>query len=322
MTLKRKVLLPIGLLSAIGGLMLFIALAAIGSSAVGDTFSNVTSSLGSGGGDYLYAAPTSAAIYQEQSGQNATDGLIASQPSEPTTNNQERVILKSATLQLVVDAADTSLSSIAAMAEEMGGWVVSSTTSTVRTADGQDVAQGSITIRVPANKLDSALSQIKSGAGTVESENITGQDVTQQYVDLNSRLTNLEAAEAQLRAIMDHATKTEDVLNVYNQLVNTRGEIETIRGQLQYYQESAAYSSISVTLIPKAIETPIQIAGWSPGRTVEAALATLINVLRFGADVLITLAVLGLPLALIVIIPLWFIRRTLRRRSIANTSPA
>ena len=153
------------------------------------------------------------------------------------TTSQERIILKSATLRLVVDAADLSLASITTLATEMGGWVVSSSTTMVRTAAGQDVAQGSITIRVPADKLDAALSQIKSGAGTVESENITGQDVTQQYVDLTSRLTNLEAAETQLRAIMDDATKTEDVLNVYNQLVNTRGEIEQIRGQIQFYQE-------------------------------------------------------------------------------------
>jgi hypothetical protein len=239
----------------------------------------------------------------------AADGTLQTE-----MNAQERVILKTASLRIVVDAADSAMTQITNMAEAMGGWVVSSSTSMVRTADGQDVAQGSITIRVPAEKLNEALSQIKSGAGEIEYESVSGQDVTQQYVDLNSRLTNLEAAETQLRQIMEEARRTEDVLNVYNQLVSTRGEIERIRGQLQYFQEAAAYSSISIDVIPKAIEAPIQIAGWSPGRTVESALAALLNVLRFGADVLITVVVLGIPLVVIISLPLWLVRRAWRRR--------
>lgn len=232
-----------------------------------------------------------------------------------TQDGRTRVILKSASLRLVVDAADSSLTAISNMAEAMGGWVVTSSTSMVTTAAGQSVAQGSITIRVPSDKLDEALGQIKSGAGKVEYESVSGQDVTQQYVDLKSRLTNLEAAEVQLRAIMEDARKTEDVLSVYNQLVSTRGEIEQIRGQIQYYDEASAYSSISVDLIPTAIDTPVQIVGWSPGHTVENALATLVNVLQAGADLVITVAVLVVPLGLIALIPLWFVRRAWKRRN-------
>jgi hypothetical protein len=314
MVLKRKSMLPVGLVAALVVLLLLVGLALSGPRLGIPTTSTMNSLDRESVGEYYAAQPPAP---QGIAGE-FDDGLIANEPVDASTvvQNQERVILKTAILQLVVDAADVSLAQITAMAEEMGGWVVSSSTSLVRTADGQDVAQGSITIRVPSDQLDAALSQIKSGegVGTVEYESVTGQDVTQQYVDLNSRLTNLEAAETQLRQIMEDARRTEDVLNVYNQLVSLRGEIEIVRGQIQYYQESAAYSSITVTLTPKAIEAPIQIAGWSPGRTAESALAALINLLRLGADILITLIILGLPLVLVVSIPVWFVRRNLRRR--------
>ncbi|MEO8609341.1 MAG: DUF4349 domain-containing protein [Chloroflexota bacterium] len=290
-----------------------------------------TGIIGGESGGYNYAAvpvnqPAAASVAQEQTDHFASsiNDAMPVDSDGSTINGQDaqdsrsRVILKTASLSLVVDAADSSLAAISKMAEGMGGWVVTSSTSMVTTAAGQSVAQGSITIRVPADKLDEAMTQIKSGAGKVEYENVSGQDVTQQYVDLSSRLTNLEAAEVQLRKIMDDAHKTEDVLNVYNQLVSTRGEIEQIRGQIQYFDEASAYSSISVNLIPTAIDTPIQIAGWSPGHTVENALATLVNVLQSGADLLITVAVLVVPLALLVLIPLWFARRMLRRRAARN----
>jgi len=241
-----------------------------------------------------------------------TDNLQAGQPM------QERIILKSASLSIVVADAEASIAEIEALAEEFGGWVVSSNISRVTTQSGEEVARGSITVRVQAERLDEALERIKADAVSVDTENVTGQDVTQQYVDLTSQLHNLQAAERQLQSIMEDARRTEDVLSVYNQLVQIRGQIETLQGQIRYYDESAAYSSISVTLTPQALETPIQIAGWSPAGTARTAFAALLNVLRFLVDAAITLAILVLPLALIFGLPAWLVyRRARRRRSVA-----
>lgn len=326
MILKHRLINPTSFVIAII-LVIAIVIALISSSASYQLPPMSLVSGTSGGDNFGYVAPQQGQqagvdLDRQVDAYNVAPGMVDDgsivNPQEPSN----RIILKSASLRLVVDAAESSLASIVSMAEEMGGWVVTSSTSMVTTPAGQQVAQGSITIRVPSDKLDEALSQIKSGAGKVEYENISGQDVTQEYVDLTSRLTNLEAAETQLRSIMEDARRTEDVLTVYNQLVNTRGEIERIRGQIQYYDEASAYSSISVDLIPTAIETPIQIAGWSPGRTVENALASLVNILQGAADLLITVVVLVIPLALVVLLPLWFIRRTLRRRTTRATSAA
>jgi hypothetical protein len=229
---------------------------------------------------------------------------------------QTRIVLKNASLTLVVNDATESLNQVTELAENSGGWVVTSNTNKVRTSGGEEVTQGTITVRVPSESLTDTLNQIKAGAISVESESVTGQDVTQDYVDLTSQLGNLKAAEAQLQTIMDGARNTEDVLAIYNELVRVRGEIDTTQGRIRYYDESAAYSSISINLIPEAIDTPIQIAGWTPGKTAESALATLINILRFAADLLITIAILVLPLVLIFGVPGWFIYRTLLRKGI------
>ena len=121
----------------------------------------------------------------------------------------------------------------------------------------------SISIRIPAEELNQVLETIK--AETTQpllSQNIDSQDVTADYVDLSSRLTNLEAAEVQLQRIMDEAVKTEDVLAVYSRLTDIRQQIEVIKGQMKYYEESAHLSMVSVELVADEAAQPLTIGGW------------------------------------------------------------
>ena len=235
------------------------------------------------------------------------------QPDQPQPNVQQRVVLKNAVLTVVVDDVDSKIQQIATLAEEFGGWVVNEQVSRVRSGDETHVTSAVITVRVDATRLDDALTSIKDGVKTVELESVTGQDVTQDYVDLSSQVANLEAAESQLQEIMSHATRTQDVLEVYNQLVQTRGQIESIRGRLRYYDESAAYSSVQVTVRPTPVVQPVEIGGWRPLETARNAFQALINLLRGAADLVIAVAVFGLPLLIVIGVPLWFVRR--RRRA-------
>jgi hypothetical protein len=284
------------------------------------------------GGARLNAPPPAPSGQQSQSFAYAPqDGAPASGDDSLIVQNeisdvsvqpaQDRIVLKSASLSLVVDAAADMLADITSMAEGMGGWVVTSNSYEATTSSGEEVTRASITIRVPAERFNETLDSIKGSAVSVESENVTGQDVTQQYVDLTSRLHNLEAAETQLQAIMETARRTEDVLTVHNELVRVRGEIEVIRGQINYYEESAAFSSITLDLIPSALKTPIQIVGWSPEGTARNALNALLNVLRFIVDAAITIVVLVAPLVLLVGIPGWLLYRTGRRRGWLRSKP-
>jgi hypothetical protein len=153
--------------------------------------------------------------------------------------------------------------------------------------------------------------------------------VTQEYVDLKSRLKNLEAAEAQLTKIMEQATKTEDVLNVFNQLVATREQIEVLKGQIQYYEQSAAYSAISARLIAEETIKPIQVGGWKPQGEVRNAIQSLINFLQDFVNFLIWSVLYYLPklllIGLVVVLPIWLVYiiiRAIRRRSKKDKTPA
>jgi hypothetical protein len=127
-------------------------------------------------------------------------------------------------------------------------------------------------------------------------------------------LKNLEAAEAQLMEIMASANKTEDVLNVFDQLTRVREQIEVIKGQIKYFDESASLSAISVELIPNEVVQPISIGGWQPVGVVKNAIEALIRTLQGLAEAIIWLGLLVLPILAIIFVPLYFIVRSVIRR--------
>ena len=217
----------------------------------------------------------------------------------------DRLVIKNASLSIAVDDPLKSMDNISHMAEAMGGFVVSADMYQQSLSNGVKVPQVSLTIRVPAERLDEALSTIKTETNQpIITENQSSQDVTAEYTDLNSRLTNLQAAEKQLQEIMASASKTEDVLSVYSQLVSVREQIELIKGQMKYYEQSAALSSVSVQLIANAAMQPITIAGWQPKGVAKEALQSLIHTLQSLADFGIRFVILYLPTLLIIFVPI------------------
>ena len=248
---------------------------------------------------------------------------VANQAADAT--NANRLILKNASISLYVDDPTASAQRLRKMAEEMGGFVVSSNVVQTQLSSGVQVPHASVTIRVPSERLDEAMAAIRAETSLpVISENISSQDVTGEYIDLQSRLRNLEAKEAQLQKIMDSASAVEDVLAVYNQLTATRQEIELIKGQMKYYEESAALSVINADLTANAAEQPLTVAGWQPVGVAKDALQALIKTLQVLGSALIIISVYFIPLALIILGPIllvvWLGRRALRRRK--NTPSA
>ena len=244
------------------------------------------------------------------------DNLYALQSNAPDI---ERIVIKDADIMIVVENPPDVLDDIVRMAEDMGGYVVSANLYQSRLDNGQEVPRGAITIRVPAERLIDALDQIESASDREPlSKNISSQDVTREYTDLKSRLRNLEEAEAQLREIMASAHKTEDVLAVYNQLVQVREQIEVIKGQIQYYEQSAALSAISVDLLADEAVQPLTIGGWQPIGVAKDAIQALINALKFVATSLIWIVLYILPvvilLALIFLVPLILVVKAMRKR--------
>ncbi len=227
-----------------------------------------------------------------------------------------RLVIRNADLSIVVNDPGKVMSTINQMAERMGGYVVNSNLWKSVNYNGLEVPEASISIRIPANLLNQAIDEIKNLTNNREedvlSENVSGQDVTKEYTDLNSRLANLEDAEAQLRAIMDEAKKTEDVLNVFNQLTYYREQIEVIKGQIKYYEEAAALSAISIRIQAHEAVNPISVAGWKPSVTVSKALQALVDTLQVIVDVVIWIVVSILPVLIIIFLPLYLIFLAIR----------
>jgi hypothetical protein len=227
---------------------------------------------------------------------------------DQSATSVDRLVIKNASLSIAVDDPLKSKDNITYMAEAMGGYVVSADVYQQTLSNSTKVPQVAMTIRVPAEKLDAALATIKNETTQpILSENESSQDVTADYTDLNSRLVNLQAAEAQLQKIMDTAVKTEDVLAVYSQLVSVREQIEVIKGQMQYYERSAALSSISIQLTANAAMQPITIAGWQPKGVAKEALQSLIHALQSLASFGIRAGILYIPVLLVIFVPLGLI---------------
>lgn len=260
---------------------------------------------------FLPAAEPPAATLSPALGSAAQDERAAlAMPNLPDVS--QRLIVRTANLSIVVKDTGEALDQISALATQMGGFVVASQTSKVDQA-----MRGSITIRVPAERFDDAIKQIEALASDVQDKSIKGEDVTEQYTDLQSRLRNLEATEAQLQKIMEQADKTEDVLAVYNQLSQTRGEIEQVKGRIQYLEQSAKLSSITVDLTPDSLAQPIAVGGWRPTGTARNAIEALVRTLQGLADVAIWAVLYLLPVLLVLAAPLallFLVVRRLRRR--------
>lgn len=240
-------------------------------------------------------------------------GSFVANDSNTTSASSDRLVIKNANLSIVVDDPEKSMADISALADQLGGFVVSSSLYQSTLSSGLEVPSASITIRVPAASLQSAIDRIQAGARDVLTSSQSGQDVTAEYTDLQSRLRNLEAAETLLRQIMDKATKTEDILNAFNQLNSITEQIEVLKGQIKYYEESSAMSAISVDLIASQSVQPITIGGWEPVGVAKDAIQSLMNALQAIANALIWLVGYVLPLAALAFVGAWLIIRGLRR---------
>jgi ABC-type multidrug transport system fused ATPase/permease subunit len=255
------------------------------------------------------------AIYAESPAAESRGFDVESNVDSNTFDASDHIVIKNASLEIVVNAPDESLQSISRMAEEMGGFVVSANLYQTHTSDGQEVPRASITIRVPSDRLDEALTIIEAESDRLPlNKNIQSQDVTSDYTDLQSRLTNLEAAESQLMQIMESANRTEDVLNVFDQLTRVREQIEVLKGQMQYLENSAKLSAVSVELIPNEVIQPISIGGWEPVGVINDAIQSLIVALQGLVYIGIWLALFILPIVLIIGVPLFLIIRGVRNR--------
>jgi len=227
-----------------------------------------------------------------------------------------RVIIYTGDISLVVKDTREAMDSISQIATEQGGFVSGS-----NVFESGDALRGSMTIRVPAERYQDTLSQLREVALRVERESTSSQDVTEEFTDLQARKTNLEVAEKALQELLEERQRigsTSDILEVHRELTNIRGQIEQIEGRLRYLANQAALSTITIQLTPDILYQPISVAGWEPQGVAREAVQALVAALQGLANIVIWLVIFLLPLLIVLAIPvvvvIWLIRWWLRRR--------
>ncbi len=244
------------------------------------------------------------------SGEDGGFGVGSNAQSTNLQVTQERLIIRTANMSLLVANTEEAMATISRMAEENGGWVVNSSLFQY----SANAKTGNITIRVPSSGFNSALEALRNMAVEVRQESTSGQDVTEEFVDLSARLENLEATADRVRAFLDDTETVEEALAVNRELSRLESDIEAMKGRLQYLSQSASFSTITVDLTPDIVSQPIEAPNWRPARVFRNAVDSLIEALQGVAEFGIWFAIYLLPLLLIIGLPLWLIVRFVWRR--------
>jgi len=222
----------------------------------------------------------------------------------------DRKIIKNGSLDILVKRAEKTASDISQIAARHSGFLDQSNIYEV----SEGAKAGSVTVRVPSDQFSKVMDEIKKLAVKVRNENTSSSDVTAQYVDLEARLKNLKAEEAQYLEIMKKAVKIEDILNVSQRLYIVRGQIESTQGQLNYLSRQVDMSVIYVNLTSEA---EVEVFGiiWRPLTVLKQALKDSLTDLTRLTDWLIVsifkLPALILKLAIFgfILVVLWKIFR-------------
>jgi len=225
----------------------------------------------------------------------------------------ERMIIWNAEMVLDVDDTQAAMERAQNLARELGGYTVGSES----WLEG-DQLHARLILRIPADRYEAAMARLRDLALKVQRESASSEDVTDQYVDLESQLRHLQAKEAQLNKFLEQAEDTEAVLAVYEQLAATQAEIEQVKGRMSYLDKLSAMATIVVELHPKQAPPDVAGQGWQPGYTVRSAAAALIRTLEVVGKLLIWVVVYLLSILLLLLVPLlaawWLLRRWQKRR--------
>ncbi len=251
----------------------------------------------------------------------AAPTMVASYAAGESVADMERMIIRTGSLSLLVSDTNQAMESIAAIVTELQGYIVDS-----NARRSNDHVSGNMTVRVPAASFDAAMERIKAVANVVRNTSTSGEDVTEEYADLDARLRTLEATENELLELLtqvrERTGKAEDILAVYRELTSIRSQIESLKGRMQYLSRMTAMATINIALEPDIVDQPLSgDTQWRPSATFSSALKSLVGTLQFLGKALIWLVVYVVPILILILLPLaalvWVINRLRRRKKTA-----
>mgnify|MGYP001161549224 FL=1 len=237
---------------------------------------------------------------------------------------QARMIIRTGELVGRFVAVEDAVGQVEALVTGTGGYVVSS-----NLWRGGEYLNANMTVRVPAESFDAIMASLVQLAEKVERTSTSGEDVTEEYFDIEARLRALRATEEQLLLLLEDVRErmqdAEDILAVYRELQNVQSQIEQYQGRQQYLDRMVSMSTINVQLLAVEAEAPVISGEWQPMSTLRSALRALTNTGRFILDALIWFIFYLAPLLALILIPIGLILlavRALVRRRKRNTTSA
>lgn len=268
---------------------------------------NKTAARSEGGARDDDAVPGARQVSLEQENQSQ-------EPAVPV----ERKIIRNADLTLEAASPEEAQQKITSIAEGKGGFVVESQQSSTTTqATVRD--RVTMTLRVPAAKFNEALDEIRKVTSRVVVETVKGQDVTEEFIDVEARLKTKKALEAQFLEIMKQGRTVEDALKVQTELSRVRGEIEQVEGRKRFLESQTSLSTIKLT-----IQTPTAFSANSSGFVYQIG-KSFSNGFEWALNFIlgfITFIIAILPFMLLVVLPIYLVLRYLwrryKKRSLAN----
>jgi len=232
---------------------------------------------------------------------------LAPEPALP----QIRKLVKTVELDLRVPDTKTSAEDLQHLAAEFGGYVAE-----MSGQRRQGLLYYTLTLRVPVDRLDDAVTRIKRLADRIDREVVRTEDVTEKHIYLGARLRTLVATETELRGLLSESRsrqhKVEDIMAIYAKLTEIRSEIEQIQGQLQALEKLTALSTINIGLMPTESAVPVMSDGWRPAETARRSFRALLAALRGLVDLAIMAGIVLLPICLVVGLPAWGLMRLWR----------
>lgn len=236
------------------------------------------------------------------------------------------LIIKNADMRLLVEDSDIAIDRITQVVGDSGGYIISSRVWNQVHLDGKNYKYATITMGVPVMTFERTLNRLRDLSLDVLDENASGEDVTDQYVDLQSQLVNLEATRERIKSFLDQAKTVEEALLINQQLSEIERQIEEIKGRINYLQDRSSFSTITVNIEPKLPDyvpptptatptpTPIPEDPWKPGETAERAVGTLTNAYQTIIDILIWFLLVFVPIFGPPILILWLIAKFVFRK--------
>jgi hypothetical protein len=285
-------------LAVVAVLALIVGLGAARSGVQQNVFSNIGNNLtDTSSGIGRGAAGMPAAAFGVTAGPTAL-GTTPDKGIPNIVTNPQRNLILTANVAMKTDDPWATADKARVIATGLGGDVLAMS----QTGQGEN-RSALITMRVPSDRFDEALRQLKLLEGEVLTSNVDAKDVTEQFTDLQARLVAKKAEEQRYLQLFPQAKTVDETLKIDAALGNVRTQVEQLQGQINLIKNRTEFSTITMSIVPK-VTVPVETGGvWDPAKTFAKAFAALSVFFRFAADLAIWLLVFGwIPLVALALV--------------------